>query len=180
MEKLIKNIQIIAISTLFIGIMILIANFFIANKKISAIEKQLVHIGEEIDEANSGVKRMLNRPSLSFQSNSDKNPKAEISVLEYDFGKISRIDGVVSKKFTILNGGEGKLIIGEISTSCGCASAQADKKEAAPNEKISIEVKFDPNFHEEPEGRFSRSVFIPTNDPTNREIELKIFVEIIK
>src|SRR3990167_5693750 len=178
MEKLIKNIRIIAILVLFIGVVFLIVNVVIANKKISTIEKQLEHMDEEIDEANAGVKRVLSK--LFFQPNqlnSAKNPKVEVDALEYDFGKIRKIDGIVSKKFTLSNSGENKLIVGEISTSCGCTSAQADKKEAAPNEKITVEVKFDPNFHEEPKGRFSRSIFIPTNDPNNQEIEFKIFVE---
>lgn len=110
----------------------------------------------------------------------DKSPIAEIDILEYDFGKIKKADGVVSKQFTLSNRGKGELIIGDITTSCGCTTAKSDKKEVAAGEKIIIKVKFDPNFHEEPKGRFSRSVFIPTNDPNNKEIEIKIFVEILE
>ena len=178
MDKLIKNIQIIVIIALFIGIVFLVASAIIANKRILAIEKQLVHIGEEIDEANTGVKRILNKSSALLVS--EKIAKAEMDILEYDFGKIKKVDGVVSKKFTLSNSGREKLVIGDITTSCGCTTAKVDKKEAESGEKIIIEVKFDPNFHEEPKGRFSRSIFIPTNDPVNNEIELKIFMEILE
>ena len=112
--------------------------------------------------------------------NYDKSPKIEIDLLEYDFGKIRKQDGVISKNFEIKNSGSKKLIINDITTSCGCTSAKIDKKEISSGESAIIKVDFDPNFHEEPKGRFSRSVFIPTNDPKNPEIELKIFAEIIK
>lgn len=106
-------------------------------------------------------------------------PKAEIDLGEHDFGKVRKQDGVVSKNFEIKNTGGEKLIIGDITTSCGCTSAEINKKEISAAESAIVKVNFDPNFHEEPKGRFSRSVFVPTNDPENPEIELKIFVETV-
>jgi len=61
--------------------------------------------------------------------NYDKSPKIEIDLLEYDFGKIRKQDGVVSKNFEIKNSGSKKLIINDITTSCGCTFAKIDKKE---------------------------------------------------
>lgn len=108
----------------------------------------------------------------------EKPPSAQLDLKEYDFGKIRKADGVVSKNFILTNIDGEKLTIGDITTSCGCTSAKIDRKEIMPKETAIIKVDFDPNFHEEPKGRFLRSIFIPTNDPDNKEIELKIFVEI--
>jgi len=105
-------------------------------------------------------------------------PKAEINIIEYKFGEIFKKDGVVSANFIINNSGNANLVIGDITTSCGCTSAIIDKNEIAPNDNATVTAFFDPNFHKEPEGKFSRSIFIPTNDPNNKEIELKIFVEL--
>ncbi len=108
----------------------------------------------------------------------EKQPNAQFDSKEYDLGKIRKADGVVNKNFVITNVGGEKLIIGDITTSCGCTTAKIDNKEILSGEKANITVNFDPNFHEEPKGRFSRSIYIPTNDPDNKEIELKIFTEI--
>ena len=95
-------------------------------------------------------------------------PKAEANIMEYDFGEIFKKDGIVSADF----------IIGEITTSCGCTSAKTDKTEIPPQKNAVLTVYFDPNFHKEPESRFSRSIFVPTNDPNNKELEFKIFAEL--
>ena len=105
-------------------------------------------------------------------------PKAKIDIKEYKFGEIFKKDGVVSANFMINNFGNTNLVIGDITTSCGCTSAIIDKTEISPNDNATVTVFFDPNFHKEPEGKFSRSIFIPTNDPNNKEMEFKIFVEL--
>ena len=66
--------------------------------------------------------------------------------------------------------------IEEITTSCGCTSAKTNKKSILPGENIPMEVFFDPNFHKEPAGRFSRTVFVQTSE--GMEVEAKIYVQI--
>lgn len=100
--------------------------------------------------------------------------------LEYDFGKIPQFGGIVSTKFEVKNKGDSDLEITSISTSCGCASAELDELVIAPGESSILTVTFDPDFHEEPAGRFSRTVFLETNDPTNPEAEVKIWVDILE
>ena len=39
-----------------------------------------------------------------------------------------------------------------------------DISELAPGETGKLTVFFDPNFHKEPEGQFSRTVFLDTSD----------------
>ena len=167
----------IALFTVFVSLGLGIIS---VKNQLSAIERQIEHMEEEVHEAESGVSRLLNRDIIgpSKSNSSALQPKAQLALTEYDFGKISKKDKAVTTDFAIKNIGKGELLIGEITTSCSCTSAKASGNKASPNEKLVITVQFDPNVHEEPEGRFSRSVFVPTNDPANKEIEFKIFAEI--
>ncbi|MBI5079410.1 DUF1573 domain-containing protein [Candidatus Wolfebacteria bacterium] len=178
MEKF-TNQQIIA-AILVIVLIIFGFSLFGVKNQLTRIENQIAHLDEEMDEAVSGVERLLKRKSPQPAQNikTDKLPLVFIGETEYDFGKISKKNGIVTKEFTIANKGKSDLIIGDIVTSCGCTSAKIDKTVVAPDSSAVLTVNFDPNFHEEPQGRFSRSVFVPTNDPNNEEIEFKISVEI--
>lgn len=98
----------------------------------------------------------------------------------HDFGLINAADGVVETQFTVTNTGSENLEIGELSTSCGCTSASLSNSTIEPDGSSALTVRFDPNFHEEPGGRFTRTVFIPTNDPMLPEAEVQIAVEISK
>lgn len=138
--------------------------------------KRLVYI-----ETNSKTKPKI-QLELSADVINEKvlklQPKAKTDITEYNFGEIFKKDGVVNKEFIIKNIGDANLIIGDITTSCGCTTAIISNKTILPKDNATITVSFDPNFHKEPEGKFSRSVFVPTNDPNNKEIEFKIFVEL--
>lgn len=165
-----------------IVIFILIAADF--NNKLTRIERELEHVDEEVDIASAGVKRILARKGMSAALNAKLGSpavnfgKARVETKEYDFGVISKKDGIVSANFTIGNIGKTALAIGDITTSCGCTSAKISDVNIMPGKNAVLTVNFDPNFHEEPEGRFSRSIFVPTNDPENEELEFTIFVEI--
>lgn len=150
--------------------------------RVIRLENRIDHLDEEVDETATNVKKLLSRGVAS----SDTMKKAEVppttvsaDVREYDFGKIKKENGKVSTTFALANTGGNPLIVGDIVTSCGCTSAAIDKANVPAGESAVVTVTFDPNFHEEPQGRFSRSTFVPTNDPNNREIEFKISVEII-
>lgn len=108
------------------------------------------------------------KPSLSFDR------------VEYDFGKIAQFGGKVETTFKVTNIGDANLEIFSISTSCACASAELEELVIPPEESSILTVFFDPDFHEEPQGRFSRTVFLETNDPSNPEAEVKIFVDILE
>ena len=71
-----------------------------------------------------------------------------------------------------------EISINEITTSCGCTSAKIDEKIIQPGQERKLTVSFDPNFHKEPEGKFSRTVFLQTSLGT--ETQAKIEIEIIK
>lgn len=97
----------------------------------------------------------------------------------YDFGQIEKLGGTVTTDFTFTNTGTEDLVLGDITTSCSCTSATVSATTIAPNEKGIVTVVFDPNFHEEPQGKFTRTVFIPTNDANMPEAEVSVSVEII-
>ena len=113
---------------------------------------------------SSGIRQVSSMPSLKI------NPES------YDFGVIEKKNGVVDTVFTIGNMSDEEIAITEISTSCGCTTAEIEEKSIPPDEEHKLTVYFDPNFHKEPEGKFSRTVFLQTSD--NREILVKIEVEI--
>lgn len=143
---------------------------------------------KEHDEINSWedmVKHMEEEHGVEDDSVTHKKvdynkPVAETHEDTYDFGKIKQSDGVVSTTFEIENHGKEDLILGDITSSCGCTSGKVDKSVLGFDEHTDLTVYFDTNFHEEPEGVFERSVFVPTNDPDLPELQFDISVEIIK
>ena len=92
-------------------------------------------------------------------------------------GKISKGNGVATTTFTIKNIGTADLEISDISTSCGCTTAEVSEETISPHQEATLTVHFDPNFHDEPLGKFTRTVFIETNDKTLPEAEVNIVVE---
>lgn len=112
------------------------------------------------------------------KSNDGGFSKISFDKTEYDFGKIPKADGIVFTNFVVRNTGESKLIINKITTSCGCTTAEISKKTIPPDGSAVLTVVFDPNFHDEPGGKFERIVFLETNDPDNPETQVIISVDI--
>lgn len=105
-------------------------------------------------------------------------PKIEFDRVLHDFGVIPQYGGIVETTFIIKNEGTETLVIGDITTSCSCTSAQISSREIPTESEAELTVIFDPDFHEEPFDVFKRTVFIPTNDPNNPEAEVTIQVDI--
>ncbi len=91
---------------------------------------------------------------------------------------IPQYGGTVTREFVVSNTGTDILEIGDISTSCSCTSASIVNTTIAPGEQTILSVVFDPDLHSEPEGVFTRTVFIPSNDPHTPEAEVTIEVDI--
>jgi rhodanese-related sulfurtransferase len=105
-------------------------------------------------------------------------PSASFDRIFHDFGVIPQYGGVVDTTFTLKNDGTETLIIGNITTSCSCTSASISSPKIPVNGEAILTVVFDPNFHDEPLDVFKRTVFIPTNDSNQNEIEITIQVDI--
>lgn len=96
----------------------------------------------------------------------------------HDFGVIPQYGGTVETAFVVANNGTENLEIGQITTSCSCTTASIAETIIEPGNETTLTVVFDPNLHEEPLDVFTRTVFIPTNDPNTPEAEVRIQVDI--
>lgn len=99
---------------------------------------------------------------------------------EHQFGQIPKDGGVVETTFTVQNTGSATLNVERIATSCGCTSAEISTESVAAGEQAELTVRFDPDFHEEPQGELERTVTLFTNDPDAPEAEVTIYAEIIE
>lgn len=116
--------------------------------------------------------------SVSVESNETNGPKITVDRELHDFGVITQYGGTVEATFEINNTGTEVLEIGTLTTSCSCTSAKVENSSVEPGGSTVLTVVFDPDFHEEPLDVFKRTVFIPTNDPKNPELEVAIQVDI--
>ncbi|MDP3900586.1 MAG: DUF1573 domain-containing protein [bacterium] len=110
----------------------------------------------------------------------EKTPKIELNSTEYSFGKIAKTGGVVSTSFDVKNSGSSALVISDITTSCGCTTAEISSKTIQPNATAELKINFDPNFHEEAAGELERIVTLSTNDPAKPKAEVKVYAEIVE
>lgn len=97
---------------------------------------------------------------------------------EFDFGVVRQSDGIVQHDFAFTYSGDTPIEIVGVPTSCACTSATVDRAMFNPGESGVLTVKFNPNLHEEPEGRFFKTVAVMTDPPLSPEPEVKIWVEI--
>lgn len=105
-------------------------------------------------------------------------PRVSFDRTQHDFGTVPQYGGTVETDFTLTNTGAETLEVGTITTSCSCTSAAISDSSVAPGDSATVTVVFDPDFHEEPGGTFTRTAFIPTNDPNTPEAEVSIRVDI--
>jgi len=127
--------------------------------------------------AYTSSRAVVNNDGLAVD---ESGPKVLLNRTAHDFGDVPQSQGILSTAFTIQNIGDDVLTIGNVSTSCGCTTAELSDSTIDPNGTAIITVYFDPNFHEEPSGKITRTVFIPTNDPRQSEVEVKIMVDILE
>lgn len=124
-------------------------------------------------------------------------PQIEIPANEYDAGTVSMAGGLVKHTYEIKNTGIGDLKINSIWTSCHCTTARLrvgdkespefgmDKRSTlqkiAPGQTGFLEVTFNPAFHgPQGVGQAVRVVYLSTNDPQNKKIEVKLLVNVVK
>lgn len=106
--------------------------------------------------------------------------KISFNKTSYDFGDVPQSQGILKTTFEVRNTGDAVLEIGELSTSCGCTTAEISSKSIQANDTAVLTVYFDPDFHKEPSDKLTRTVFIPSNDSSTPEAEVKITVDILE
>lgn len=96
----------------------------------------------------------------------------------FDFGVIKQSGGKVKHDFEFTyNGTEPLQIIG-VPTSCACTSASVNPTKLNQGDEGVLTVTFNPNLHEEPEGRFFKTVTLLTEPSVTYMPEVKIWAEI--
>ncbi len=130
----------------------------------------------------AGCIKKTNLNSNSFIDDTLLDKKADeifsFTELEYDFGVIKQSGDIVNYDFNFVYNGKEDLTIIAVPTSCGCTSATINKQTLSPGDEAIITVSFDPNLHEEPKGRFFKTITLLTEPKIDNPPELKIWAEI--
>lgn len=126
-------------------------------------------------------------------SDTDK-PKARVNENNKNLGKMS-VNDEKTAEFTIENTGDKPLQLFKVTSSCGCTlgtiSINGQKSPEfsmhsksnwtgtlAPSEKATVEITYKPSIMPV-KGSVTRSVYVSTNDPDNKELtfSVKAYVE---
>jgi hypothetical protein len=103
-----------------------------------------------------------------------KTPKLKLSVNKHDFGKVA--EGKIAKAtIRFKNTGEGVLTISNVKTSCECAVASISSKTLIANQSGSIKIELDTSGRL---GTLTRTVTLYSNDPTEPDQTITLFVNI--
>ena len=96
----------------------------------------------------------------------EHNTEVAISPNNQDLGEVVYGDVPVTT-FTLTNFAPLPLTITRVSTSCGCTTAEAEKKELAGYESTTIKVSFNPAIHGDDTdlGELTRTIYIETDNP---------------
>ena len=97
-------------------------------------------------------------------------PKITFEQPVHDFGLVAP-GSVQNCEFNFKNEGPGKLIISDVSKTCGCTVFTLEKKEYAPGEKGTLKVQFSAD---KGAGTRTRHLYVFSNDPVNQKVELTI------
>ncbi|MDP3995761.1 MAG: DUF1573 domain-containing protein [bacterium] len=131
--------------------------------------------------------------NYSSGENNSGTPRIEITPVEYDVGTVSMAGEKVKRTYEIKNTGVGDLKIDKIWTSCMCTTARLRigdeesgefgmhsnsvlwSQKIAPGETGFLEVVFDQALHGlEGIGPIVRAVYLSTNDPENKQTEVRL------
>ncbi|MBU0613509.1 DUF1573 domain-containing protein [Patescibacteria group bacterium] len=108
-------------------------------------------------------------------------PQITIDPTSYDLGRV-KFGDVPEYTFTVKNSGDQPLQINGVTTSCACTKGEIDQEEILPGQEAGLLVSFDPAVHGDDTdmGKLTRTVYIATNDPINKEVEVKIYADVYK
>ncbi len=99
---------------------------------------------------------------------------------EHDLGRLKQSQGIVKFEFPFVYDGKEAATVTGTPTSCGCTTASVSVKTLKPGQEGVLMVEFDPNFHEEPAGKFFRTISILTDPPQKERAEVRVWAEIDK
>ncbi len=134
-------------------------------------------------------------PITTYKAADKHKPTVEVSETSYDMGTI-KVSDTKEKEFIVKNSGTKPLLLSEISSSCGCTSAQIIYKgtlskvfsmhsqsdyvaQIEPNTSAIVKVVYMP-FTMPIYGIVERQVFMSTNDPIKPKLEFNIKANVQK
>ena len=101
-------------------------------------------------------------------------PKALVTPTEIDLGQIN--EGSFERVLEVKNVGDGKLVVEDVKTSCGCTAAAIDGTvELGPGESQSIRVTFNSKGME---GPVTKKVSVHTNDPDQKVMDVNLTADV--
>ncbi|HEX2694384.1 MAG TPA: DUF1573 domain-containing protein [Acidobacteriota bacterium] len=99
-----------------------------------------------------------------------KEARARFKEEVWDFGKVKQGD-VLAHEFVFTNEGDAPLVIGRVSTSCGCTAALASEDRIAPGKEGRIKASFNTRGFA---GNVVKYVYVESNDASKARRELKL------
>lgn len=97
---------------------------------------------------------------------------------EHDFGVIKQSGGIQTHNFNFTYNGEKPIEITNVVGSCACTTGSVSKKKLSKGESAILTLQFDPNLHNEPEGKFYKTVSLLTKPKQAENPEVKMWAEI--
>jgi hypothetical protein len=97
-------------------------------------------------------------------------PQIQVEPESFDFGRA--LPGkTLRKEFTIRNFGDQDLVLGGVSTTCGCTAALPEEKTIGPGRSTPLRVTLETRRYS---GRIERSVLVRSNDPKTPLVEVRV------
>lgn len=119
------------------------------------------------------------------RQNRDKPPKPDVRIgdflfpaREIDLGVVKQSQGAVSRTVPFIYDGAAPVRITGTPASCACTRAAISSNTLAPGQEGTLTVTFDPNYHQEPKGRFFKDVLVLTEPKTTREVSIRMWAEV--
>jgi 3D (Asp-Asp-Asp) domain-containing protein len=103
-------------------------------------------------------------------------PDITVASARHDFGQVKQ-GQVVATEIAMRNTGKSDLTIEAVSTSCGCTTAQVEPKVIPPGGEGRLIIRYDSGVHPD-SGRVRRHVYIASNDPSKKEVEVIITADV--
>lgn len=106
------------------------------------------------------------------------DPQVVLEAEQLDLGDVHN-GAVVRREVPVRNAGDAVLVIDEITTSCGCTTAELEPMQLAPGEQGVLHIAFDSGAHgPDLTGPMVRQVFIDSNDPARPTVTVALAVTV--
>jgi hypothetical protein len=101
----------------------------------------------------------LLQPLFCLEAQPQKQVEPELDPNIWDFGRLKEGD-IVRHEFILKNDSSRKLLIHDVSTSCGCTVSKINDKELLPGASTSIEVEFNSKGYS---GEIKQHIYVHTD-----------------